>query len=86
MHLRYPDFRDLPAVKYPELDKPARLAVWTRFLTLAGHKVDSSSNVARSSNVDAIAEADLAILAEKPFNGRTVKNLVRTAQALAMAM
>ncbi|EIM79456.1 P-loop containing nucleoside triphosphate hydrolase protein [Stereum hirsutum FP-91666 SS1] len=71
------------AVKYPELDKPARLAVWKRFLAMAGQKIHEGPAPAGAL---AIEEKDLDALSEKPFNGRTVKNLVRTAQALALSM
>lgn len=37
------------------------------------------------SKVAVISDAELDELAEKPFNGRTIKNLVRTAQALALS-
>lgn len=32
-----------------------------------------------------VSHSDLEVLAQKPFNGRTIKNLVRTAQALALS-
>ncbi|EIM79449.1 P-loop containing nucleoside triphosphate hydrolase protein [Stereum hirsutum FP-91666 SS1] len=65
------------AVKYPELNQSARISVWQRFLEMAGCNIHDSEG---SLNQDDIVE-----LAERPFNGRTVKNLVRTAQALALA-
>ncbi|EIM84116.1 P-loop containing nucleoside triphosphate hydrolase protein [Stereum hirsutum FP-91666 SS1] len=65
------------AIKYPPLEKDRRLIVWRRFFELAGCSVDHES--------ERVTEADLDWLASKPFNGRTVKNLVRTAQSLALS-
>ncbi|KZT22801.1 P-loop containing nucleoside triphosphate hydrolase protein [Neolentinus lepideus HHB14362 ss-1] len=59
-------------IKYPELDSAARRAVWHKFFELAGAG-------------SGISEADLDALSEKSFNGRTIKNLVRTSQALALS-
>ncbi|KAK0469259.1 P-loop containing nucleoside triphosphate hydrolase protein [Desarmillaria tabescens] len=58
------------AIKYPELDVAGRRAIWQKFFALA----DCS-----------VPENDLEELAAKPFNGRTIKNMVRTAQALALS-
>jgi hypothetical protein len=77
-----------PGIKYPELDQGGRFAVWRNFFELAGCRVGSS-------------DEEFDTIAEKPFNGsfflplvgpfddacvgRTIKNLVRTAQALALS-
>ncbi|KAK0484857.1 P-loop containing nucleoside triphosphate hydrolase protein [Armillaria novae-zelandiae] len=58
------------AIKYPELDVAGRRAVWQKFLDLADCNVSAD---------------DLEKLAMRPFNGRTIKNMVRTAQALALS-
>ncbi|KAK7451696.1 hypothetical protein VKT23_012375 [Stygiomarasmius scandens] len=71
------------AIKYPELDHSSRFTIWSKFFELAGYKIrDLSDSSAGSSS---FTRADVEVLASKPFNGRTIKNLVRTAQALALA-
>lgn len=57
-------------IKYPELDVASRRTIWQKFFSLADCTV---------------SEEDLENLAMKPFNGRTIKNMVRTAQALALS-
>ncbi|KAG1806465.1 P-loop containing nucleoside triphosphate hydrolase protein [Suillus plorans] len=78
------------AIKYPELDATARLTIWKKFIELAGWPFfDSKSE--EFVNIDGkeprcyVSHSDLEALAQKPFNGRTIKNLVRTAQALALS-
>jgi SpoVK/Ycf46/Vps4 family AAA+-type ATPase len=71
------------AIKYDELDHDGRLVVWKRFLELAQSGV-TDSLITHGPETDLTAEV-LSDLAHKPFNGRTIKNLVRTAQALAMS-
>ncbi|KAG7091788.1 hypothetical protein E1B28_008192 [Marasmius oreades] len=74
------------AVKYPELNKPGRYLIWSRFLELAGYKIVSSPFVTDDDlNEKIIPRQSIEELAEKKFNGRTIKNLVRTAQALALS-
>ncbi|KAK0236428.1 P-loop containing nucleoside triphosphate hydrolase protein [Armillaria nabsnona] len=58
------------AIKYPELDAASRQVIWQKFFNLADCVVSPK---------------DLESLAAKPFNGRTIKNMVRTAQALALS-
>ncbi|KAG2060264.1 P-loop containing nucleoside triphosphate hydrolase protein [Suillus hirtellus] len=77
-------------IKYPELDASARLTIWKKFIELAGWQfLDSESE--EFVNIDGrepryyVSHSDLEVLAQKPFNGRTIKNLVRTAQALALS-
>ncbi|KAG2748370.1 hypothetical protein P692DRAFT_201866271 [Suillus brevipes Sb2] len=78
------------AVKYPELDAPARLTVWRKFFELAGCPLWGSESEGFVT-VDGkeprcyVSLSNLEALAQKPFNGRTTKNLVRTAQALALS-
>ncbi|KAG1803148.1 P-loop containing nucleoside triphosphate hydrolase protein [Suillus variegatus] len=78
------------AIKYPELDASARFTIWKKFIELAGWPfLDSESE--EFVNIDGkepryyVSHSDLEVLAQKPFNGRTIKNLVRTAQALALS-
>lgn len=78
------------AIKYPELDASARLTIWQKFFELAGCPL-WGSEPEEFVNVDGkeprcyVSLSDLEVLAQKPFNGRTIKNLVRTAQALALS-
>ncbi|KAJ8596163.1 P-loop containing nucleoside triphosphate hydrolase protein [Rhizopogon salebrosus TDB-379] len=83
------------AVKYPELDADARLAIWRNFFELAGCELwggsgkpgdgrQSPDEFVRLEGQEPqcyVSLSDLKELAKKPFNGRTIKNLVRTAQA-----
>jgi SpoVK/Ycf46/Vps4 family AAA+-type ATPase len=77
------------AIKYHELDQAGRLAVWRKFFELAGCRIEGTDSEDEFTTVDAstnpISADDLDELSEKPFNGRTIKNLVRTAQALALS-
>ncbi|KAJ7215866.1 P-loop containing nucleoside triphosphate hydrolase protein [Mycena pura] len=84
------------AIKYPEHDLHSRRVIWRKFFELAGVKTRDADGSGRSTPTDMVlledptkvatmSEAELDELAQKPFNGRTIKNLVRTAQALALA-
>ncbi|KAF7328980.1 p-loop containing nucleoside triphosphate hydrolase protein [Mycena venus] len=84
------------AIKYPEHDLDSRRVIWRKFFELAGVKTGDTDGSGRSTPTDmvklddpttvaTISDAELDELAEKPFNGRTIKNLVRTAQALALS-
>ncbi|KAG1718745.1 P-loop containing nucleoside triphosphate hydrolase protein [Suillus paluster] len=87
------------AVKYPDLDADARLSIWRKFFELAGCELWGGSGQPGDGRQSPdgfvklegrepqcyVSLSDLKELAEKPFNGRTIKNLVRTAQALAMS-
>ncbi|KAK7453485.1 hypothetical protein VKT23_011762 [Stygiomarasmius scandens] len=68
------------AIKYPELNHSGRFTIWSKFFELAGYKIKDTSD-----GPNTFTHADVEELASKPFNGRTIKNLVRTAQALALA-
>lgn len=62
----------LLAIKFPELDQQGRLAVWCKFLELAGYDVIPKAEVA-STSVDEklrFAKEDLEALALKEFNGK----------------
>lgn len=68
-------------MKYPELDHDARLAVWRRFLALAGHKVVEKAAEKDDDAAAAAAafhESDLVELAEKPFNGTSLLCVILT--------
>ncbi|KAF8166776.1 P-loop containing nucleoside triphosphate hydrolase protein [Mycena galopus ATCC 62051] len=84
------------AIKYPEHDLNSRRIIWRKFFELARVKTGDTEGSGRSTPTDmvklddpttvaTISDAELDELAEKPFNGRTIKNLVRTAQALALS-
>ncbi|KAJ6562449.1 hypothetical protein B0H19DRAFT_1375521 [Mycena capillaripes] len=86
------------AIKYPEHDLHSRRVIWRKFFELAGVKTEEreGNGSGRSTPTDmvklenpatvaSISDAELDALAEKQFNGRTIKNLVRTAQALALS-
>jgi hypothetical protein len=77
------------AIKYHELDRAGRYAVWRKFFELAGCRIEGSDDSDEFTAVDTsaanISADELDELAEKLFNGRTIKNLVRTAQALALS-
>ncbi|KAG2155131.1 uncharacterized protein EDB93DRAFT_1239394 [Suillus bovinus] len=72
-----------------DLDASARLTIWIKFFELAGWPFLGSEEFV---NVDGqeprcyVALSNLEVLAQKPFNGRTIKNLVRTAQSQALAL
>ncbi|KAF7328981.1 p-loop containing nucleoside triphosphate hydrolase protein [Mycena venus] len=84
------------AIKYPEHDLNSRRVIWRKFFELAGVKTGDTAGSGRMTPTDmvklddpttvaTITDAELDELAEKPFNGRTIKNLVRTAQGLALS-
>ncbi|KAG2357288.1 P-loop containing nucleoside triphosphate hydrolase protein [Suillus spraguei] len=87
------------AVRYPELDADARLIIWRKFFEIAGRELWGGSGQPGDGRQSPdefvklegqepqcyVSLSDLKELAAKPFNGRTIKNLVRTAQALAMS-
>ncbi|KAG8703778.1 hypothetical protein FRC09_003955 [Ceratobasidium sp. 395] len=72
------------ALHYPDLNEESRLLIWQEFLSRAGFKFGSPTESAPSKPLY-IAHSDLVALAKKPFNGRVIKQLVRGAQALAIA-
>ncbi|KAG8703777.1 hypothetical protein FRC09_003954 [Ceratobasidium sp. 395] len=72
------------ALNYPDLDQGSRLLVWKEFLRRAGFEFGDPNDSAPSRPLY-IAHSDLMAVANKPFNGRVIKQLVRGAQALAIA-
>ncbi|KAF8603610.1 P-loop containing nucleoside triphosphate hydrolase protein [Ceratobasidium sp. AG-I] len=72
------------ALHYPDLDQSSRVLIWKEFLTRAGVTVGDQKDNAPSKPTY-IAYSDLLTLAKKSFNGRVIKQLVRGAQALAVA-
>ncbi|KAG8751638.1 hypothetical protein FRC12_012360 [Ceratobasidium sp. 428] len=72
------------ALNYPDLDQGSRLLVWKEFLRRAGFEFGDPNDSAPSRPLY-ISHSDLMAVANKPFNGRVIKQLVRGAQALAIA-
>ncbi|QRV96041.1 AAA family ATPase [Ceratobasidium sp. AG-Ba] len=72
------------ALNYPDLDQTSRLLIWKEFLSRASVRIGEIEDNAPSQPLF-IAYKDLVTLSEKPFNGRVIKQLVRGAQALALA-
>jgi len=74
------------AIKYPELDEPGRFTVWSNFLELAGCTLVSEVNAKElAEHKVPLLRSSIETLAKKELNGRTIKNVVRTAQALALS-
>ncbi|KAI5475269.1 AAA family ATPase [Pseudohyphozyma bogoriensis] len=80
------------AITYPDLDADKRKKIWKSFIELAGIQIldaDASQlptppgSGEVTPSVSGISAKYLNKLAQKPFNGRSIKNTVRTAQALA---
>ncbi|KAI5475272.1 AAA family ATPase [Pseudohyphozyma bogoriensis] len=68
------------ALTYPDLDAAKRKQIWQTFIECAGFKIVDANP---DSDTTGISNKYLTKLAQKPFNGRSIKNIVRTAQALA---
>ena len=64
------------ALRYGELTHKAKKSVWKMFLELV-KKVEGME-------VEELTDRDLDILSRNQLNGRQIKNIVRTAQALAL--
>lgn len=60
------------ALHFGELDEASRGQVWRAFVRRAG-------------GCSGISDEELALLAQRPVNGRQIKNAVRTAHSLARA-
>ncbi|KZV79139.1 P-loop containing nucleoside triphosphate hydrolase protein, partial [Exidia glandulosa HHB12029] len=79
------------AIKYPELEINQRSRIWWQFLN---HVLSTSPATAgqqqhalvpRDPETDLLGDENIKELAMKPFNGRIIKNIVRTSQALALS-
>ncbi|PBK66242.1 P-loop containing nucleoside triphosphate hydrolase protein [Armillaria solidipes] len=73
------------AIKYRELDRAGRYVVWRKFLEMAGSTIVEDRMVSVEKGSSSVSQVDLEKLSLKNFNGRTIKNIVRTAQALALS-
>ena len=77
------------ALRYSDLDRKAKKQIWTSFLNIVAK--DELENEAPGDSADAAAtplrevvtKDELENLARRELNGRQIKNVVRTAQALA---
>ncbi|KAL8279877.1 hypothetical protein RQP46_007727 [Phenoliferia psychrophenolica] len=72
------------ALTYPDLDETKRTTIWSTFLKRAGARIEEGTKPPRDAS-GAISAAFLNQLSQKPFNGRSIKNVVRTAAALAQS-
>ncbi|KAG7451615.1 P-loop containing nucleoside triphosphate hydrolase protein [Guyanagaster necrorhizus] len=73
------------AIKYRELDCAGRYVVWRKFFEMAGSTIIEDEVVSVAEGSSNVSRVDLETLAQKNFNGRTIKNIIRTAQALALS-
>ncbi|PBK82388.1 P-loop containing nucleoside triphosphate hydrolase protein [Armillaria gallica] len=73
------------AIKYRELDRAGRYVVWRKFFEMAGSTIVEDRMVSVEKGSSSVSQVDLENLSQKNFNGRTIKNIVRTAQALALS-
>ncbi|KAL8286192.1 hypothetical protein RQP46_004680 [Phenoliferia psychrophenolica] len=70
------------AITYPDLDTPKRRLIWQSFLTRAGAALEEGSASVESGPCISTAYLE-GLAAKEAFNGRSIKNTVRTAQALS---
>ncbi|KAK0469250.1 P-loop containing nucleoside triphosphate hydrolase protein [Desarmillaria tabescens] len=73
------------AIKYKELDCTGRYVVWRKFFEMAGSTIVEDGTVSVEKGTSSVSQVDLETLSQKNFNGRTIKNIIRTAQALALS-
>ncbi|KAH8929567.1 P-loop containing nucleoside triphosphate hydrolase protein [Atractiella rhizophila] len=87
------------ALKYPSLDQEQRMVIWRKFLTLAGAEVEDRivklepngytngtlTPTNEGTKKPRISFKELKALSERSLNGRQIKNITRTAQALALS-
>ncbi|MBW0488966.1 hypothetical protein O181_028681 [Austropuccinia psidii MF-1] len=75
------------ALKFPPMDIATREEIWSNFFRRSGIMMVSSYDVKQVKEKDAasgiITLPELEYLSKIPFNGRMIRNLVRTAQGLA---
>ncbi|EJD37228.1 P-loop containing nucleoside triphosphate hydrolase protein [Auricularia subglabra TFB-10046 SS5] len=77
------------AIKYSELDIEQRSMIWCQFLNYVLKASDAPQVphplLPSDAETNLLHEENIKELAMKPFNGRIIKNIVRTAQALALS-
>ncbi|KAH7100935.1 hypothetical protein BKA62DRAFT_705357 [Auriculariales sp. MPI-PUGE-AT-0066] len=73
------------AIKYNELDITQRGRIWWQFLNFVLENAHNGTDMEQLIDPVLLKSDCLTELAMKPFNGRVIKNIVRTAQALAIS-
>jgi len=73
------------AIKYTALDRKRRLHIWRQFLLAARALPNTEEVRAAVTQEHYLSDEDVLALAEYDLNGRVIKNVVRTAQALALS-
>ena len=71
------------AIKYQDLEESARRKIWENFLVLAGVKI--VDGVTCEDDGSYVTKEQVNKLASKRLNGREIKNITRTAQALSVS-
>ncbi|KAG8740936.1 hypothetical protein FRC10_003551 [Ceratobasidium sp. 414] len=72
------------ALHYPDLEQDSRLCIWREFLGRAQVEI-GAPDATQPSGPKYISHKDIMKLAKKPMNGRVIKQLIRGAQAIAIA-
>ncbi|KAG9106302.1 hypothetical protein FRC07_008878, partial [Ceratobasidium sp. 392] len=72
------------ALHYPDLEEDSRLRIWREFLSRAQVEI-GAPNATQPSGPKYISHQDITKLSRKPMNGRVIKQLIRGAQAIAIA-
>lgn len=73
------------ALRYSDLDRKAKKQIWNSFLNIVAkdEASEDSDNAADAPLREVVTKDELENLARRELNGRQIKNVVRTAQALA---
>ncbi|KAF8426203.1 P-loop containing nucleoside triphosphate hydrolase protein [Tirmania nivea] len=73
------------ALRYSDLDRKAKKQIWSSFLDIVAKDEASgdSANAADTPLREVVTKDELENLSRRELNGRQIKNVVRTAQALA---
>ncbi|QRV92959.1 AAA family ATPase [Ceratobasidium sp. AG-Ba] len=72
------------ALHYPDLEEDSRMRIWREFLSRAQVEIGPPKG-SQPSGPKYISHQDITRLARKPMNGRVIKQLIRGAQAIAIA-
>ncbi|KAG8713067.1 hypothetical protein FRC09_019124 [Ceratobasidium sp. 395] len=72
------------ALHYPDLEQDSRLRIWREFLSRARVEI-GAPGATQPSGPNYISHQDITRLSKKPMNGRVIKQLIRGAQAIAIA-
>ncbi|KAG8782472.1 hypothetical protein FRC12_020786 [Ceratobasidium sp. 428] len=72
------------ALHYPDLGQDSRLRIWREFLSRARVEI-GAPGATQPSGPNYISHQDITRLSKKPMNGRVIKQLIRGAQAIAIA-